>query len=255
MTMTSHSQQDPGRLTVNEPVLTVEHRDRVAWLRLNRPRAANALNESLHQALISALSDAQARPSVTAVVLCASGGRVFSAGADLKEFAELDGLVARRRRRALLRDTLLAFCDFDKPVVACVEGKAIGAGAMLALIADHCLLESQATLSMPEIGLGSASPMAVSVVMGRAGRDVAIRMVQAGEVIDARTAVDLRLADQVVEAPGLEPEADRMAVRLGSVSLRAYRQNRRWIYRNLRSEIIEAAGEFSNWIDQDNQGA
>jgi enoyl-CoA hydratase/carnithine racemase len=154
-----------------------------------------------------------------------------------------------------LRDTLIAFCDFGKPLVACVEGKAIGAGAMLALIADHCLLESQATLSMPEIGLGSASPMAISVVMGRAGRDVAIRMVQAGEVIDARSAVDLRLADQVVESPALESEAGRMAVRLGSVSLRAYRQNRRWMYRNLRSEIIEAAGEFSNWIDQDNQGA
>lgn len=255
MTSTTNSIDSAGQASGESPALLVEHRDRVAWLRLNRPRAANALNEALHQALVSALAEAQADPSVIAVVLCASGGRVFSAGADLKEFAELDALVARRRRRALLRDTLLALCDFGKPVVASVEGKAIGAGAMLALLADHCLLGPQASLSMPEIGLGSASPMAISVVMSRAGRDVAIRMVQAGEVIEARSAVELGLADQVVEAAGLEPGAGQAAERLGSVSLRAYRQNRRWMVRHLRSEISEAAGAFSEWIDQDNQGA
>lgn len=238
----------------HEPELLCERRGRVLWLRLNRPRAANALNEALHGALCKALRAADAEPEVVAVVLCAAGGRVFSAGADLKEFAELDATTSRRRRRVLLRDTLLALCDFGKPFIAAIEGKAIGAGAMLALLSDEVILGPQASLSMPEIGLGSASPLAVSLVMARAGRPAAIRMVQAGEVMDAPRAIALGLADRLAEPLALEAEAAHAAERLGGASMRAYRQNRRWMYQSLRTEIMSAAGEFSDWIDQDNEG-
>jgi enoyl-CoA hydratase/carnithine racemase len=238
-----------------EPLLLVERRDRVLWLRLNRPRAANALNASLHQALVAALAAADLDPEVGAVVLCAAGGRVFSAGADLKEFSERPPLEARRIRRALLRDTVLALCDFGKPLLACVEGKAIGAGGMLALLSDQVHLAEQATLSMPEIELGSASPLAISIVVARAGRTVAQRMVQQGEPIAAPLALALGLADQWHAMADLEDQVRVAAQRLSVLNARAYRQNRRWMYWRLRREILVATGDFSDWIDQDNEGA
>jgi enoyl-CoA hydratase/carnithine racemase len=108
---------------------------------------------------------------------------------------------------------------------------------------------------MPEIGLGSASPLALSIVRARAGQVAAQRMVQKGESIDASLAVQLGLADRVSALSSLEAGAGEAARDLGRVSLRAYRQNRRWMYRALRSEILAATGEFSDWIDQDNEGA
>jgi enoyl-CoA hydratase/carnithine racemase len=237
------------------PVLLIERRERVLWLRLNRPRSANALNEALQQSLVSALGEADRDPGIGAVVLCASGGRVFSAGADLKEFSDLPLAQARRRRRSLLRATLLALCDVGKPVLACVEGKAVGAGCMLALLADEVHLADQAAFSMPEIALGTASPLAISLVRARAGHRVAIRMVQTGEVITAPRALELGLADDVSELAGLEAAVAEAAGRLAGLPLRAWRQNRRWLMRDLRAEIVLATGEFSDWIDQDNEGA
>lgn len=255
--MTEHSDRPdlPGAPLPIEPVLIHAQHDRVAWLRLNRPRSANALNEAVQTGLVAALRAADRDPETVAVVLCAAGGRVFSAGADLKEFSDRPALEARRLRRALLRDTVLALCDFGKPLVACVEGKAVGGGAMLALLADEIHLGERASLSMPEIGLGSASPLALSIVRARAGQVAAQRMVQKGESIDASLAVQLGLADRVSALSSLEAGAGEAARDLGRVSLRAYRQNRRWMYRALRSEILAATGEFSDWIDQDNEGA
>jgi len=224
------------------------------WLRLNRPRAANALNAALHQALVAALAEADRDPEVGAVVLCAAGGRVFSAGADLKEFSERPPLEARKSRRALLRESLLALCDFGKPLLACLEGKAIGAGGMLTLLCDQIHVGEQAMLSMPEIGLGSSSPLAIAIVAARAGRPVAQRMVQQGEPIAASLALTLGLVDQVHPLSDLEAQVMVAAERLSVLHARAYRQNRRWIYRALRSDILVALGEFSDWIDQDNEG-
>lgn len=240
---------DPNR------VLLAERHDRVLWLRLNRPRSANALDQALHQALVTALSEADQDPDVGAIVLCSAGGRVFSAGADLREFADLPAADARRRRRVLLRDTLLALCDLGKPLIACVEGKAVGAGCMLAALADQVHAAESAAFSMPEIGLGSASPLAISLVQARAGRRVAIRMVQTGEVIAAPLAFELGLADQVDPTASLEAGVAQAAARFASLPTRAWRQNRRWLMRGLRAEIVLATGEFSDWIDQDNEGA
>src|SRR3546814_14180960 len=100
----------------------------VRWLTLARPAAANALNQATCGALVNALQQAAQESAIGAVVLGAMGDRAFCAGADLKEFAELPKAEAAQRRRALLMDILYALLDFPKPLLACVQAPAVGAG-------------------------------------------------------------------------------------------------------------------------------
>jgi enoyl-CoA hydratase/carnithine racemase len=224
-------------------VLVFEHRDDVAWLTMSRPTAANALDAAMNEALVEALRRCADDPAVRAVVLTGHGGRVFSAGADLKEFAELADAEARPRRRELLRATLLALADFDKPLIACVNGKAVGAGCMLALLADEVHVGPSAQFSLPEIRLGTATPVGASIVAARCGRRGAHRLAQAGEPIDADAAVATGLADAAWSADELGAICQDRARALGTLNGAAYAQNKRWLNAGLRAEISRALDE------------
>jgi len=236
-----------------EPVLLRSLRDGVQWLTLNRPRAANAMSRALQTELVSALMAADADPAVRAIVISAAGGRVFSAGADLKELSDMPTPALRALRRALLRDTLLALTDVGKPLLTCVEGKAIGAGCMLALLADETLASETAAFSLPEIGLGTASPLAVSIIMERGNRRLAYRMVQQGEIFDAGPALEAGLVDAIYPAEQLVEAVQRRAQKLGQIATRPHAQNRRWMYRRIRADIAAATGAYGEWIDRDNE--
>ena len=142
---------------MNELVSRLE--GEVLVLRFNRPAKANALNEALQDALVAALE--RPAPAAKAIVLAAEGEKVWSAGADLKEFAELDKPAAGRKRRALLRRTLLAVANCRLPVVAAVHGKCLGAGAMIALLADELVMAKGAELGLPEIHHGMPTPVEI----------------------------------------------------------------------------------------------
>lgn len=238
--------------TALEPPLLRTMRDGVQWLTLNRPRAANALSQALQSDLVGALMQADADPTVRAIVISAAGGRVFSAGADLRELADMPAPDLRALRRRLLRDTLLALTGVGKPLLACVEGKAIGAGCMLSLLADETLASDTASFSLPEIGLGSASPLAVSIIMERGTRRLAYRMVQQGEVLDAAAALQAGLVDAVYPAATLAEAVQQHALQLGQIASRPHAQNRRWMYRRIRADIAAATGGYADWIEQDN---
>jgi enoyl-CoA hydratase/carnithine racemase len=121
-------------------------------LTLDRPQAANAMNRALHEALVAALDAAARDGAVRAILLAGAGGRVFSAGADLREDL---GPETRPLRRALLMRSLLAVLDTPKPLIAVIRGKAVGGGAMLALLADEVLMERGASFSMPGAWAGA----------------------------------------------------------------------------------------------------
>jgi enoyl-CoA hydratase/carnithine racemase len=221
-------------------VLLSEHRDGVLWLVLNRPAAANALNEALQDALVHGLEGAAEDGGVRAVVLAASGERIFSAGADLKEFAELGESAMKRRRRAILRRTLLAFIDFPKPMVAAIQGKALGAGCFLAWLADEVLASTEAELGLPEIRHDMPSPVGVAMALARSGRGAAHRLAQTGEPLSAAQARELGLVDLVCEKGRLTGEAQLRAAALGRHAGHAYTVNKRWLNAGLRVALDEA---------------
>lgn len=225
------------------PVLDTEREGPVRVLALARPSAGNAINQALHEALVAQLAAAGDDEGVGAVVLAAAGERTFSAGADLKEFAELEPSEASRRRRALLLRTLLALADFRKPLVAAVQAKALGAGCMVALLADHVIASEAARFAMPEIRHGMPSPIGITVLAARAGYSVARRLVQGGEAIDAQEARTLGLVDEVVDVGSLRSRAIERARALAAHLARAFEGNKQFLNARLRRDLGEAAAE------------
>ena len=213
----------------------------VRWLTLARPAAANALDQATCGALAGALRQAAQDPAIGAVVLAAAGDRAFCAGADLKEFAEQPKAKAAQRRRALLMDLLDALLDFPKPLLACVQAPAVGAGAMLALACDEIVMADQAWLSLPEIRLGMPSPMGAAIVAQRAPRSTVQRLVQAGERLDAGQALQAGLIDHLAPAQALRERCAALAQARGAQAGHAYAVNKRWLNRDLRQQLAKAA--------------
>jgi len=213
----------------------------VLRLTMDRPRAANALNRELHGALVDALDAAARDASVRAVLLTGAGGRVFSAGADLREDLGVPAEEARALRRAMLLRTLLAVVDCPRPLIAVVRGKAVGAGAMLALLADEALMEEGAALSLPEIALGMASPIGAAIVAARGGRTMAQALVQAAEAVAAHAALAAHLVVAVHPDAALDAAAEERAARLGAFDPAAYAANKQWLNAPLREALIRAA--------------
>lgn len=230
-------------------MLRVERAGTVLVLALDRPGAANALDSALHGALVAELGAAGADAGVTAAVLAADGERTFSAGADVKEFGELDAADAARRRRELLLRTLLAVLDFAKPLVAAVQAQALGAGCMLALVADEVIAAESARFGFPEVRLGMPSPMGAAVIAARGGRAAAQRLVQTGEPLDAPGAMELGLVDQVIAPARVRERAIERATALGALAAAAYAGNKKWMNGELRSALLRAAAEAGRLQD------
>ena len=221
----------------------------VLTLTLNRPAAANALDSALQDALVVALAGAAADSGVRAMVLAAAGGRVFSAGADLKEWSELPPAAAATRRRAALLRTLRAVLDFPKPLVVALSGKAIGAGAMLAVLADRVVAAGSASLSMPEIRLGTPSPIGIAVLTPRGGRDAAFRLVQAGATLDAQDARALGLVDIVTDRGAVAMLSRQQAHDLAQFCGPAFSANKAWMAKDMAARLDAAAAEAQRFQD------
>jgi enoyl-CoA hydratase/carnithine racemase len=208
-----------------------ESEGEVLVLTLNRPEKANAMNEAMQISLVEKISGSRA------IVLAASGSRIFSAGADLKEFSELDRGIAAKKRRELLQRTLAAVLDFPRPLVAAVQGKALGAGCMLALLADELVMAEGAELGLPEIRHGIPTPVGYAIVAARAGMALARRMVQDGEPVGTA------LADFVCEQSALRQKALERATALASGPDPAYRANKMFINASLKAALQAAFAE------------
>lgn len=221
--------------------LLVARAGEVLLLTLNRQAAANAMNQAMQQALVAQLLDAQYDAGVRASLITATGERVFSAGADQKEFADRPRLDAARLRRNLLVRTLVCLLDHPKPIVCAVQGKAIGGGWMLALAADEIVASEAANFSLPEIVHGMPTPIGAALLAGRVSRAQCHRFVQTGAAVAASEAVTLGLVEQVVPAAALHDSALARARALGAIDADAYAVNKRWINRAVRRELDSAA--------------
>ncbi len=202
----------------------------VLVLTLNRPEKANAMNEAMQNALVEKLLNAGSK----AVVLAAAGERVFSAGADLKEFSELERGTAASKRRELLKRTLSTILDFPRPLVAAVRGKALGAGCFVALLADELVMADSAELGLPEIKHAIPTPVGYAIVAARAGMPVARRMVQDGE------SIGVALADFVCDAESVREMALGRARTLAALPGDAYQANKRFINASMKAALAAA---------------
>jgi enoyl-CoA hydratase len=133
--------------------LLVRREETTVVLTLNRPEQRNALNEEVLRLLRDALAAAERDPSVRALVVTGSGDRAFCAGADIRQMTGMD-VVQGREWSLLGHDVFQRIEDLPKPVVAAINGTAVGGGCELALACDFRFIAEGALLGQPEIKLG-----------------------------------------------------------------------------------------------------
>lgn len=180
-------------------------------LQLNRPEALNALRTSLLQKLTDALAAAQLDDSVRAVVITGSSS-VFAAGADIKELASKGPLDVLQDDRTLMWRRI---SELRKPLIAAVNGYALGAGNELVLHCDIVIAGEDARFGQPEVNLGLMPGAGGAYLLSRAvGRAVAMKMALAGEQLSADEALRAGLVSEVVVADQALTRAKELAAKI-----------------------------------------
>ncbi|HEX9200106.1 MAG TPA: enoyl-CoA hydratase-related protein [Acidobacteriaceae bacterium] len=171
---------------------------RVATMTLNRPEVLNALNATMFRELDEAFTALADNENVRVVLLRGAGGKAFAAGADIAELAGTDAasgeMLAGRGQRVFRRIETLG-----KPVIACIDGFALGGGCELAMACTLRLAGESARLGQPEIKLGLIPGYGGSQRLPRlVGQGAALKMILTGAMVDAAEALRIGLVDEVV---------------------------------------------------------
>jgi len=183
----------------------LEVEDGVGTIRLDRPKM-NALNRQVQEEIRGAAAEASAREDVKAVVVY-GGERVFAAGADIKEMADLS-YVEMVERAGPLQSSFTAVARIPKPVVAAITGYALGGGCELALCADVRFAADDAAIGQPEILLGIIPGAGGTQRLTRlVGPSRAKDMIFSGRFVKADEALAMGLVDKVVPADQVYAEA------------------------------------------------
>jgi enoyl-CoA hydratase len=175
----------------------------VATVTLHRPDALNALNAAMFDDLERAFSELANDSAVRVVLLTGDGDRSFCAGADIRGLVDTDSVsgsaISQRGQHVFAR---IERCG--KPVIACINGAALGGGCELALACTLRLASDQAKLGLPEVKLGLIPGYGGTQRLTRLiGRGAALRMMLSGQIVDAAEALLLRLVEEVVSATDL----------------------------------------------------
>jgi len=192
-----------------EQVIIEQHE---GWVKLilNRPEAKNALNTAVLAHVAEALTAAAADPTVRAALICGTDG-TFAAGADI---AEIESKTSAEGAHDPRKAHWAAIRAFPKPLVAAVDGFALGGGFELALMADMMVLGADARLGLPETNLGLIPGAGgAQRLLALVGRARATRMVLGGEIIDASTAYDWGIAGWLADGPAIR-EAEALIARM-----------------------------------------
>jgi enoyl-CoA hydratase len=210
----------------------------VRLIELNRPEQRNAASEALHTALAAVWDRLAADEAVRAVVLTGRG-RAFSAGGDFHVMTRVQRDEAFREQNvAEARSIITGMVRFPAPVIAAVNGPAVGLGCSLALLSDLVLMAEGAYLADPhlQVGLvpGDGGPMVLPLVVGPAR---AKEMLFLGERVSAAEAVRLGLANRVVPGEELLADAMDLARRLAALPARALRDTKRAVNLHLEQAM------------------
>jgi enoyl-CoA hydratase len=209
--------------TPNDAPVAIHDRDAVRVIAVNRPDKLNALDAATIDALQAAFDAAAADGAVRCVVLTGAGPKAFVAGADI---AQMNALTPVQGRDFSLRGQRLmrTIETFRKPVVAMVNGFALGGGLELAMACHLRVASDKAKVGQPEINLGLVPGFGGTQRLLRlAGRAATLELCLTGAPIDAQRALQLGIVNRVVEADALEDETMTLAGQLASAAPLALR--------------------------------
>jgi enoyl-CoA hydratase len=196
----------------------------IALLTINRPVALNALNRQVVEDLARVLRDVRHDHAVRVLIITGAGERAFVAGADIAAMSEMtavDGLEFSRLGHRVMQ----TIEDLPLPVIAAVNGFALGGGLELAMACDLIVASEKARFGQPEINLALIPGFGgTQRLPHRIGHARARELIMTGDIIDAKTALEWGLINQMVASEQLLPEVRNLATKLASKSAIALRQ-------------------------------
>ncbi len=227
--------------------LLYEKHDHIATVTINRPEKRNAWSVRLSEEIIEVFSAMEDDPEVLVTLLTGKGEQAFSAGADLGDpkthrVTSVGEHLATVSPRGLL--VFNAVTDYPKPVVAAINGFAVGIGCLITLCCDILLASENAELGLPQVPLGIIPAYGGAVRLARyVGRGKAMEMVLLGERITAAEAYRVGLVNKVVPLPELMPLAYDYARRLAALPPLAVRMAKESLNKGLDIASLKEAAQ------------
>ncbi len=218
----------------------------VAWLTVNRPKVLNALNQKTMDELECVFYELKNDSQIRAVILTGAGEKAFIAGADINEIAGYDavsGAGFAHRGQAVL----WLIENLGKPVIAAINGYALGGGLELAMACQIRLASENARLGQPEINLGIIPGFGGTQRLSRlVGEGRAMELVLSGDPIDAQQALRLGLVNRVLPADRLADEAAALAGKIAAKGALSVRYAMEAVHRGLQVSLAEGLNLEAN---------
>src|ERR1700746_3750940 len=196
--------------------LLYEKKNSIAYVTVNRPKVLNALNMATMGELRAAFTDMKNDAAVRVAILTGSGEKAFIAGADISELAKHDAVSGKEYTHGgqSVRNLIE---NLGKPVIACINGFALGGGCEIALACTMRLASENAKLGQPEVKLGIIPGYGGSQRLPRlVGKGIAMQLVLTGEMISAQEALRIGLVNEVVAAGELIARAEAIAAKIAA---------------------------------------
>tara|TARA_R100001369_G_scaffold29172_4_gene52591 strand:+ start:78601 stop:79383 length:783 start_codon:yes stop_codon:yes gene_type:complete len=200
--------------------ILVENNEGILQITINRPTKLNALNKATIEELNSAFEDAEEDEDVKVIILTGSGEKAFVAGADISEFSDFspeEGKMLAAQGQAKLFDYV---SNFPKPVIAAVNGFALGGGLELAMSAHFRIASDNAKMGLPEVSLGVIPGYGGTQRLPQlVGKGRAMEMIMTAGMIDANQALQYNLVNHVVAPEELIDFTEKLASKIMRNSL------------------------------------
>lgn len=217
-----------------------EKRDSILFLTFDRPKVLNALNQATIAELGTIFNSARNDDAVRAIIITGAGEKAFIAGADISELAQVDsqnGKDTAQRGQAVF--TAIEECG--KPVIAAINGFALGGGCELALACTLRIASETAKLGQPEVKLGLVAGYGGTQRLPRlVGKGAALQLLLTGEIISAQEALRIGLVNEVVPADRLLPRAEEIARAIAAVAPVAVRETLNAVHHGYDLRLAEA---------------
>src|ERR1700723_1057353 len=194
--------------------ILLEKKNAIAYVTVNRPKVLNALNMATMEDLRAAFHDIKKDPGIRVVIMTGAGEKAFIAGADIAELAKHDAVSAKEYTHRG-QSVLNLIENLGKPVIACINGFALGGGCEIAMACTMRLASENAKFGQPEVKLGIIPGYGGTQRLPRLGGEgIAMQLVLAGEMITAREAHRIGFGNEGTAAAELIPRAESIAAKI-----------------------------------------
>ena len=238
LVLNSGTTEDRER-NMNYKYLIVKQKEKIGYIKFNRPEVLNAVNIETVLEVEKALQDFNSNKEILVVILTGKG-KAFVAGSDISRLAKMNPLEARKYSQ--IGQRILSFMEnMEKPIVAAVNGFALGSGCEIAMACDIRIASEKAKFGQPEVKLGIIPGHAGSQRLPRlVGIGKAKELIFTGDIIDANEAMRIGLVNKVTTMESLMEEAENVANKIIAVGPTAVRVAKTVINRGIDTNLTTA---------------